>query len=55
MFSNVQVYSEWEIKSISDYILNSLPFVIPVALIVSIIYFIDGIRKYGYWIYKDEE
>ena len=29
--------------------------ILGVALIVSVIWFIDGMRKYGYWFRKEEE
>lgn len=51
----IEVYSEWGSKTIADYVLDSLPFAIPIALIISIIYFVDGILKYGYWLNKEEK
>lgn len=55
MIENIEVVSEWGNKGFWDYVYNSIPFVLPVALIVSIIYFVDGIIKYGYWLHKDED
>lgn len=35
----------------------AVPFIVIIvlALICSIIYFIDGIKKYGYWLQKDDK
>lgn len=49
--------SEWYTISdrIFDFILNVLPFALPVILILSIIWFIDGLIEYGYWLKKKDE
>lgn len=53
--SEIEVCSEWGRRTIADYILDSLPYILGIALIISIIYFIDGILKYGYWLYDKKE
>ena len=53
--------SDWHYDNLLQelYITDKLtvPFIVIIALVLigSIIYFVDGIKKYGYWFKKDDE
>ena len=51
----MEAVSEWYTTAdkVVDFIFMALPFALPVVLILSIIWFIDGLIEYGYWLHKE--
>lgn len=57
MKQEIEAVSEWYTTSdkVADFILNALPFVLPALLVIAVIWFIDGLLEYGYWIHKKDK
>lgn len=51
----MEAVSEWYTTSdkIIDFIFTALPFALPVLLILAVIWFINGLIEYGYWLHKE--
>ena len=49
--------NEWHTTAdnVLDFIFTALPFVLPVVLILSVIWFVDGLIEYGYWLHKNKK
>lgn len=53
----MEAVSEWYTTSdrVIDFIFSALPFVLPVLLGIAVIWFVEGLIEYGYWLHKEEK
>ena len=55
--NEIEAVSEWYTTSdkVIDFIFEALPYAMPVLLVIAVVWFVDGLIEYGYWLHKEDK